>query len=467
MPRICRRSRVFRLLATLGLVLGCGDSANQTLDTKTEPADKSEVKTHAEALAKSPDTPVFPPKNVEPKAPDTPKPPASLAEKIDAALLSAARLLAARQSADGAWRSWTLGAHKDGPSLTPLVAEALCFVADDVAAAARGKAADYLAAMVQSNGEIKPGPAGWTHPVYTASLAVVLLSRPEHARHVKAREAWLKMLRGHQLTEALGWKPDDAVYGGWGYGGEPPRKPPAGAFEDRLAESNLSATAFALSGLRAGGVDAKDPAIQKAVRFVERCQNFREPAARDPKLDDGGFFFILEDFGRNKAGPALPPVKNASDPSAQPPQRFRSYGSTTADGLRCLMAGGLPDDHPRVAAARDWLRVQFSAEQSPGAFDESQEHLRKALYFYYCNSAARALTACHVREVGPESGRVRWAVALAEQLLKLQQPDGSWESDSADMKENDPLIATAMAIGALVHCRAALSPSGQRGVSAP
>ena len=67
--------------------------------------------------------------------------------------------------------------------------------------------------------------------------------------------------------------------------------------------------------------------------------------------------------------------------------------------------------------------------------------------------------------VGPEKERVRWAEALAEQLLKLQQADGSWESSSAEMKENDPLIATALAIGALAHCRATLS--GERGASAP
>jgi squalene-hopene/tetraprenyl-beta-curcumene cyclase len=120
------------------------------------------------------------------------------------------------------------------------------------------------------------------------------------------------------------------------------------------------------------------------------------------------------------------------------------------------LACGLPDDHPRVAAARDWLSAHFSAEQAPGAFDESQEHLRKALYFYYCNSAARALAACKVREVGPEKSRVRWAEVLAERLLNLQKSDGSWESEWADMKENDPLIATSLAIGALAQCRAML-----------
>ncbi len=459
MVQSLHRLQVLCVAATLGLMLGCGDSRSRTNDGKTESAEKTGGKTDAPELVKSPPPAVSPPKKAETEAPPTSKQPTTLAAKIDASLLSASRLLAAKQSADGAWRSWTLGAHTDGPSLTPLVAEALCFVGDDVAVVARGKAAHYLAGMVKADGQIEPGPAGWTHPVYTSAWAVAVLSRPEHARHVTARDAWLKMLRQHQFTESLGWKPEDPVFGGWGYAGDPPRRPPAGQILDHLWEPNLSATLFALAGLRAAGVDAKDPAFQKALTFVQRCQNYREPGGRDPKLDDGGFFFILEDFGRNKAGPAVQPV----NPAVERSQRFRSYGSATADGLRCLLVCELPQDHPRVVAARDWLTTRFSAKQAPGVFDEPQEHIRRALYFYYGNSAARALAACNVRQVGPEKERVQWAEALAEQLLKLQQADGSWESASAEMKENDPLIATALAIGALAHCRATLS--GERGAS--
>ena len=72
-----------------------------------------------------------------------------------------------------------------------------------------------------------------------------------------------------------------------------------------MTESNLSATTFALNALKAAGVPADDPAFAKALTFVKRCQNWPEKEEeRDPKFDDGGFFFIYDDPIRNKAGVA-------------------------------------------------------------------------------------------------------------------------------------------------------------------
>src|SRR5437870_4174548 len=49
----------------------------------------------------------------------------SRTERMDRALSTAARYLLDRQAADGAWRSETYGAFKDGSSLTPWVLRAL------------------------------------------------------------------------------------------------------------------------------------------------------------------------------------------------------------------------------------------------------------------------------------------------------------------------------------------------------
>jgi Prenyltransferase and squalene oxidase repeat len=424
---------------------------------KTKSAEP-ETKTQSESSAESKTKTLGAPESSEKKPTKPPR--SGLAGKIDAALASAAKFLASHQSPDGAWRSETYGTHKDGPSLTPLVAESLDGVEDDRAAAARTKAAAYLAAMAHDDGKIDPGSAGWTYPVYTSAKTVAVLSRREFSQHAKARDAWVKFLRRHQFSTALGWKPEDVFFGGWGYADEPPAKPPAGQMLAKLFEPNISATVFALEGLHAAGVGASDPTMQNALIFVRRCQNFRE-TARDLKVDDGGFFFIQDDPDRNKAGLA-PPTDKGAEKTAR---RFRSYGTATADGLRCLLAAGLPKDDPRVVAARDWLSARFSAKQAPGVFDEAHEHLRKALYFYYCNSAARAFAACGVREVGPEKEHVSWAEKLSEELLKQQQPDGSWKNDMGEMREDDPLIATTLAIGALTHCRSTLF--GERGASAP
>ena len=35
---------------------------------------------------------------------------------------------------------------------------------------------------------------------------------------------------------------------------------------------------------------------------------------------------------------------------------------------------------------------------------------------------------------------------MVKQLIKLQQKDGRWQNDSAKMREDDPLIATCLAV---------------------
>src|SRR5262249_34961896 len=109
-----------------------------------------------------------------------------------------------------------------------------------------------------------------------------------------------------------------------------PRKPRPGALTLPV-ESNLSATVFALTALRATRCPQDNPAFLKALTFLKRRQNFDDdPARRDPAYDDGGFYFIYDDGTRNKAGPA------GKDNTGR--QRFHSYGSTTADGVRGLLA---------------------------------------------------------------------------------------------------------------------------------
>ena len=124
-------------------------------------------------------------------------------------------------------------------------------------------------------------------------------------------------------------------YGGWGYVHGPPRKPAAGQTADPAALPNLSATAFGLEALRAAGRPGDDPAFGRTMHFVCNCHNFVDDSAgRDPAFDDGGGFFVLGDLPRNKAGVA------GTDRRGR--ERFASYGSTTADGLRALLACGLP-----------------------------------------------------------------------------------------------------------------------------
>ncbi|MHC5056346.1 MAG: prenyltransferase/squalene oxidase repeat-containing protein [Planctomycetota bacterium] len=374
---------------------------------------------------------------------------AELVERIDSSLARAAGYLVAAQSEDGLWRSETYGMFRDGVTLTPYVMSTLFFLRqggpDARAAFRRGVAA--LGGMVDEDARVEPGRHGLLFPVLTATMAsrVVALETKDD-EHLRARDAFLAVARERQLTEALGWSPDDPAYGGWGFSLLPPEKPAPGRLRERFFESNMVATVFGIAALRSARVPLSDPSWGKALVFVKRCQNFAEdPGGADARFDDGGFFFIPEDELQNKAGVA------GTDSRGR--RRFRSYGTMTADGLRALLQCGLGRDHPRVAAARRWLEDNFSASENPGAFDADREVLRNATYYYWAWAAAHAFSRVGVRELRRDDGPVPWARELAAELVQRQRPDGSWSNTFTDAREDDQLVATPWAAAALAICR--------------
>ena len=373
--------------------------------------------------------------------------------RIDAALVKAAHYIVAKQSADGAWRSETYGALRDGPALTPYVMSCLFFLPQggDEALGAFRQGVDYLVGMVGEDGTILTGPHGLNYSVYTAASASrVVVLEDRSPTHMRARAAWLDYARSRQLTAALGWGREDPEYGGWGFSMDPPRKPPPGGPKKMFCQSNLSATVFGIGALRSARVPHSDPAFQAALAFVRKCQNFAEdPAQADARFDDGGFFFIPGDPLQNKAGIA------GTDRFER--ERYHSYGSMTADGVRALLQCGLEPTHPRVMAGRRWLERNFAAHTHPGRFAPDREVLREATYYYYMWAVTHAFARLRVTEIETADGHVRWAEAIVDELVSRQRPDGSWSNPFTDAKEDDPLVSTPWAAAALANCRHAIT----------
>ncbi len=354
-------------------------------------------------------------------------------EPDDRAMAAGLRAHIAAQSADGGWRSRTYGAFKDGLSLTPTVLKAIAFApAVEGSEAARRQGAAFLAARVRADGSIDDGPSGMLYPVYTASAATIALSRVYVPGGLAAQEAFVAELRRRQLGGRLGWRPADDAFGAWGYAVEPPGRPDTPG-PGLTVDADLSSTLFAVSALRISGVPADDPAILAALRFVERCQN-------DGEGGDGGFFLTPTDPARNKAGASLG-------------GRPHSYGSATADGLRALLRCGVAPGHPRARAARAWLERHFSATTVPGTFEAAREPDRDATYFYYAWSVAHAFRSLGLRTIERDGRKVDWGDELAAELARRQRPDGTWSNRFSASKEDDPLVATPFALGALGHCR--------------
>ena len=381
-----------------------------------------------------------------------PNPPAEppLEAELDAALGRAATFLRDAQAPDGRFPSAVYGNLRDGSALTPTVLKVLLFspVGPGDASGRDGMEGvrSAIATLVEAAGR---GPArlGLGYPVYTAALAVTCLAQPAATAEPgapAALETWLAYLGTHQLDERLGWRPDDLAYGGFGYSLSPPQRPAGGEGGARPAfDADLSSTLFALGALRLAGRGADDPAVRRALTFVERCQNF-EPGApvvpQDPRRD-GGFCFTPTNAGQNKAG--------VSGTDASGRERYRSYGAMTADGVRALLRCGLPRDHPRVVGAADWLARHFDPASNPGDFEAAREVERDASYYYWCWSAAHAFRALDLRRIETPAGPVDWTEALSGELLARQRSDGSWANPLTMVKEDDPLIATSFAAAAL------------------
>ena len=68
-----------------------------------------------------------------------------------------------------------------------------------------------------------------------------------------------------------------------------------------------------------------------------------------------------------------------------------------------------------------------------------------------------AHVALQAQEAVTERGGVRWADALARELVRRQKPDGTWRNVYTDAKEDDPLVSTPWAASALAICRGVIT----------
>jgi len=284
---------------------------------------------------------------------EPPPPPASTP------VSSAIGFLVSRQT-DGLWKSELHPTLGSGQALTPFVLYALSHARPDELAPHReaiDRALDRLPV------------AGNEYPTYSLALSILAI---RHLRPGADVSALARELRAKQLTEALGWGPEDPEYGGWDEGVIPARKPQA-------QRPNVSVTAFAVEAL---GPD------EKSRRFALRC-----------RVEGGSSLFTPSASWahQNKAGPGA------------------GYPSAACDNHR-IVGDPIPESALAARLPEDW---------------------ENALVLYRAFAEAK----------------VRPSPALARGLEARQRADGSFAGESALMKEDDPIVATGLALVALARCR--------------
>lgn len=284
------------------------------------------------------------------------------------------------------------------------------------------KALKFLDSKIQGDGGIYADGSRYRN--YETSVAVgALLKANQDGQYdsaLKRAEAFLKQI---QWDEGEGIESSDTAYGGAGYG--------------KHERPDLSNTTFLIDALRELGNKSDDEAIQKALKFVVRTQNLKGEG-NDTKhadaIDDGGFYYTPAAGGQSQAG---------DDGSGG----LRSYGSMTYAGLKSMIYAGLSADDPRVQAAMAFIRKNYSLKDNPG--------MGKAGLFYYYHTFAKALDAANVEIIDDADGTPHsWRKELTQQILQMQQSDGSWVNGENDRwMEGDRQLVTAYALLALAFCR--------------
>ena len=347
--------------------------------------------------------------------------------------------LRTQQESSGGWSTNPDG--PDLPAITGLVVTGMilgdALESDDPAINA---AVEYILSFRQPDG----GIYDQILPSYNTSIclsALAKLASPDAATIVPAQ----RFIRLRQYSEIADPEAGNVVivgpghpfYGGIGYGSH-----------GRPDNSNLN---LALQALHDSGVPADDPAFKRALVFLQRTQML--DAVNDMPYADGsrqgGFIYSTSldkehvGQGESKAGTIEETLDDGTRVS-----RLRAYGSMTYAGFKSYAYAELSPDDPRVTAAFDWIRRNYTLEENPGVGLDG--------YYYYLMTFARAL---HSRgeptiEIILEDGSTEthnWANDLIDRLTELQNDDGSFRSLDDRWMENNPVLITAYALIALQH----------------
>lgn len=237
--------------------------------------------------------------------------------------------------------------------------------------------------------------------------------------------AWLQREQwddGEGLASGQDW------FGGAGYGNG--KRP------------DLSNTQMMLDAMHDAGVSADDPAVQRALHFIERAQNRKasnSAAWAQTGSGDGGFVYSPANGGESFASDAAGEGRYGEKLAVK---SLRSYGSMTYAGFKSMLYAGLSQDDPRVKDALSWICSHFTFAENPGLGQQG--------YFYYIHAMSRALFASRLEQIQEPNGTSHhWRSELVETLRKRQRDDGSWRNDAERWEESNEDLATIYAVLAL------------------
>lgn len=264
---------------------------------------------------------------------------------------------------------------------------------------------------------------------YVTSINVMaLIEAKQDAKYKAVIGDAVEFLKKLQWDEGDGKNPESDFYGGAGY--------------DSKSRPDLSNTQMFLDAMKAAGIGPDDPAMKKALQFVNRCQNIKGETNDRPwakLIGDGSFIYTAATGGATKV--VDQPLENGALPG---------YASMTYAGVKSMIYCGVPKDDPRIKKAYEWIQANYSLDKNAGMPDVRSQW---GLYYYY-NTMAKSLDALGIDHVVDNKGvKHDWRKDITEALAKRQREDGSFINSAANWMESDQNLVTGYALLALSYCR--------------
>ncbi|MCX5753126.1 MAG: terpene cyclase/mutase family protein [Candidatus Krumholzibacteria bacterium] len=329
-----------------------------------------------------------------------------------------------QQMPDGSWGSY--------PAVTALAVSSILkgpFGYDRNNSLQIAKGLSYIMSCVKPDGSI----AIDNMPGYNTSVCLMALEdagdETYHETILNARNFLIQL----QFDESDGYQPDSCFYGGIGYGqdGRPDLSNIQWALEALKASEDLAKhsefdmkqrdDAAPANNLPTAGESGKGLFWDKAILFLERCQNLKSVNKQEWAGADGGFVYYPD---YSKAGGTT------------------SYGSMTYAGLKSFIYADIEKDDPRVQAAFDWIRKNYTVDENP-------EMGLQGLYYYY-HTMAKALNVYGDSVIQDDKGAIHnWREDLIVKLCSLQNEEGYWVNSNGRWWENNKVLVTSYCILAL------------------
>ena len=359
----------------------------------------------------------------------------------------AAEYLWSRQAEDGGWHSEKYGLLRSGQALTPFVLHSLLMIPEEVHPGSSDgvdRALAFIRRHTDERGVLGVAdPEVLEYPNYATAYALRCLELVGAEQDCELIDRMRTYLQAEQFTEARGVNPQSLAFGGWGFGGDQPF--------GETGHMDIAHSRRVQQALRESHVEDQKlySRAERFLRIVQRHPTDRRPQPKLPDSNvqlsvvdgaganyDGGFYFSPIVLAANKGREA----RNEQGELAG----FRSYATSTCDGILCLLACGVMPDDPRLRDATKWLAIHQNLDYPEGVPTEHPEPWGDAIHFYHL--AARAEVNCRLNWPGD------WRAEIEHLLAEDQRADGSFvNAGSHLMKEDDPFLCTALALITLTN----------------